>query len=187
MYKRILAATIIILIAFAYVQWGMDYIYAYQWDKSAPDRASLVKEIENNRKVIDQPVSFDDTLAPRLAELQDQVARETEKFPAAVDVTDVVDELLHLALDSDIDIIPLRNGEWSNALQEGYEMHQVQLIVAGDIDDILAFVDHVEANLLYSVKVENLTIKGESIGPAGGSAEEDAVEGHITVTVYKRA
>jgi hypothetical protein len=28
-FKRILAATIIILIAVAYVQWGMDYIYAY--------------------------------------------------------------------------------------------------------------------------------------------------------------
>jgi Tfp pilus assembly protein PilO len=187
MYKRILAAAIIILIAFAYVQWGMDYIYAYQWDKTAPDRESLANEIQNTRKIVDQPVTLDETLAQTLAELQDRVARETEKFPQSVDVTDVVNNLLHLAQDNHIEIIPLRNGDWSKSREKGYEMYQMQLIVTGDIDDIVTFVDNIEGNMLYSINIEGLNIRGESIGPAGGTPEADAVEGNVTVTIFKRS
>jgi Tfp pilus assembly protein PilO len=187
MYKRILAAAIIILIAFAYVQWGMDYIYAYEWDKTAPDRASLVNDIANTRKIIGQPVDFDETLTQKLADLQDRVARETEKFPQSVDITDVVNSLLQLAQDTGIEIIPLRNGDWSKSREQGYAVYQIQLIVAGDIDDIVTFVDNVEDNMLYSINIEALDVKGESIGSAGGTAGANAVEGFITITVYKRS
>ena len=202
MYKRILAAAIIILIAFVYVQWGMDYIYAYEWGKTAPDRESLVNEIENTKKIVNQPVNFDPTLSQKLVELQGQVGLEKEKFPADIYITDVVDELLHLAQDAGIQIIPLRNGEWSKASEKGYEKYQIQLIVAGDIDDITGFVDQVESRMLYSINVESLEMSGDSIGIEGAAAVADnttvedtgddtivpgAAEGYVTVTVYRRA
>jgi Tfp pilus assembly protein PilO len=201
MYKRILAAAIIILIAFAYVQWGMDYIYAYEWGKTAPDRESLVNEIENTKKIVNQPVNSDPTLSQKLVELQGQVNLEKEKFPADIYVTDVVDELLHLAQDAGIGIIPLRNGDWSKAKEKGYEQYEIQLIVAGDIDDITGFVDQVESRMLYSINVESLEMSGESIVANAAAVADNttvpdtgddivvpgAVEGYVTVTVYRRA
>jgi Tfp pilus assembly protein PilO len=184
--KRIIAAAIIILIAFAYVQWGMDYIYAYEWDKSAEVRDSLANEIHNTRKIIDQPVVFDDSLSQKLADLQSQVAREKSKFPESVYITDVVNDLLHLAEDTGIHIIPLRNGDWSVAQQKGYEMYRIQLMVEGGIDSIMNFVDQVESNMLYSINIETLSIKGEAIGPDDPAADA-SVEGYITITVYKKA
>jgi Tfp pilus assembly protein PilO len=187
MYKRIVAAAIIILIAFVYVQWGMDYIYAYEWEKTAPDRESLVNEIENIKKIVTRPFTFDDTLAQRLAELESQIETEKEKFPEDIYITDVVDELLHLAEDTGIGIIPLRNGEWTKAREKNYEKYQIQLLLTGDIDDIVEFVDQVEAKMLHSINVENLEVRGDSIGPAGGVLEAGSVEGYVTITVFKRA
>jgi Tfp pilus assembly protein PilO len=200
MYKRIFAAAIIILVAFAYVQWGMDYIYAYEWGKTAPDRETLVNEIANTRKIVNQPFTLDPALSQKVAELQAQVDREKALFPADVYITDVVDELLHLAHDAGIAIIPLRNGDWTKASLKGYEKYQIQIIVAGDIDDITGFVDRVEDTMLYSVNVVDLEIGGESMAPGVVAVAENiteegageitvvpgAVEGSVTVTVYKR-
>jgi len=202
MYKRILAAAIIILIAFAYVQWGMDYIYGYEWGKTAPDRESLVQEIANTKKIVNQPFTLDATLSQKLTQLQGQINLEKEKFPADIYVTDVVDSLLHLAQDNGIMIIPLRNGDWTKASEKGYEKYQIQLMIAGDIDDITSFVNQVESRMLYSINIENLEMNGESLAPGGVAAVGDnvteadtgdetvvpgAVEGNITVTVYRRA
>ncbi len=186
MFKRILAAAIIILIAFVYVEWGMDYIYAYEWDKTAPDRQSLVTDVTNMRKVVNKPVTVDETLAQKAVELQMQVDKETALFPATVDITGVVNDLLVLARDSGIVIIPLRNGEWSNTPENAYQMYQTQLIVSGDIDHILSFIDKVEGTMLYSIKVDSLDVTGKSIGSAASDNGSGNVEGYITITVYAR-
>jgi len=185
-YKRILAAAIIILIAFAYVQWGMDYIYAYEWDKTAPDRQSLVNDVANMKKIVSKPVTVDETLVLKAAELQAQVDSERELFPASVDITDVIDQLLHLAEDTGIGIIPLRNGEWTDAREDGYQEYQTQLIITGDIDDIVSFVNKVEGTMLHSVKVERMEMSGDSIGPVVSVNGTGAVDGNITITVYAR-
>ncbi len=186
MYKRLLAAVIIILIAFAYVQWGMDYIYAYEWEKTAPDRESLLSELENTQKILSLPFTFDGTLTQQLAELETQVELEKDKFPEDVYITGTVDELLHLAEDAGIGIIPLHNGEWSKTQEKDYEVHLIQLLITGDIDDVIGFVDEVEGKMLQSIKVENLELRGDAIGPGEGALGIDAVEGYVTVAIYKR-
>lgn len=188
MYKRILAAAIIIIIAFAYVQWGMDYIYAYEWDKTAPDRLSLVTDVTNLKKITNKTVTVDETLAQKLVDLQGQVDKETELFPAmdTVDITAAVDDLLHLAQDTGIGIIPLRNGDWSNSYEPGYQMYQIQLLISGDVDDIMNFVDKVEDTMLYSVTIGDLEMRGKSIGSAASDNGTGDVDGYITITVYAR-
>jgi Tfp pilus assembly protein PilO len=188
LFKRILAAAIIIFIAFAYVQWGMDYIYAYEWDKTAEVRDSLANQIQNTKKIIDQPVVFDESLTQKLGDLKSQIDLEKSKFPNSVYITDVVNDLLHLAVDTGIEIIPLHNGDWANAPKKGYQMYQIQLLVQGDIDNILNFVDQVERTMLYSINIEDLSVKGKAIGPDDSTAaESQSVQGYITVTVYKTA
>jgi Tfp pilus assembly protein PilO len=187
MYKRILAAAIIIIIAFAYVQWGMHYIYAYEWDKTAPGRDQLTTAIQNTRKIVEQPVNIDDGLSRRLIDLQNLVNLEQDKFPADVDITDVVDSLLHLAQDTGIEIVPLRNGEWTDAREKGYLMYQIQLLITGDADSVANFIDEVESKLLYSLNIDKMEMKGNSIGPAGEGEDTYAVDGYITVTIYRRA
>jgi Tfp pilus assembly protein PilO len=185
--KRIVAAAIIILIAFAFVQWGMDAIYAYEWEKTAPERTSLVTDIQNTRKIINQPVVIDKDLSQKLTELNTQIERETVKFPDSVSITDEVDDLLHLAQDTGIQIIPLRNGEWVQAREPGYMTYQIQLLVVGNIDDVVSFVDQVESTMLYSINIENMEMKWTGTGQEDETAlETDTVEGYITVTVYKR-
>jgi Tfp pilus assembly protein PilO len=187
LYKRVLAAVIIILVAFAYVQWGMDYIYAYEWDKTAPVRESLANEIENTRKIIDKSVTVDENLAQKLSELNTQVDREKNKFPDSVYVTDVVDQLLHLADDTGIQIIPLRNGEWAETRLPGYMRYQIQLLVNGDVDDIVSFVDQAERTLLYSINIEYVELKwGNTDQSDNATMEASAVQGYVTVTVMKR-
>jgi Tfp pilus assembly protein PilO len=188
LFKRILAATIIILIAFAYVQWGMDYIYAYEWDKTAPDRESLNNEIQNTVKIIGQPEVFDDGLSQKLADLKSQIDRERNKFPDSVSITDVVNDLLYLAKDTGIQIIPLRNGDWSNAPEKGYQEYQIQLSVEGDIDAIVSFVNQAETTMLYSISIETMDVSWQAADPdTGDTVESDSVKGNITVTIYKRA
>jgi Tfp pilus assembly protein PilO len=183
MYKRILAAAIIIIIAFVYVQWGMDYIYAYEWDKTAPDREALTNDIQNTQKILNQPLTIDATLAQQLVDLQAQVAEETEKFPDEVDITGVVDDLLHLAQVAGIDIIPLQNGDWSASREQAYAGYHIQLLITGNIDNIVSFVNQVEDTMLNSINIESMELKGDEIGPGG---TDDPVQGYITVTVYKR-
>jgi Tfp pilus assembly protein PilO len=185
-YKRILAAVIIILIAFMYVQWGMDYIYAYEWDKTSPDRQSLVNDVANMKKIISKPVTIDETLVQKAADLQAQVDRETELIPASVDITDVIDQLLHLAKDTGISIIPLRDGEWTDAREDGYQQYQIQLIITGDIDDIVSFVNKVEGTMLNSLRIDSLDVRGDSILPVASANGTGTVDGNIIITVYAR-
>ena len=187
MIKRIVTAAIIILIAFAFVQWGMDYIYAYEWEKTAPERALLVNDIQNTRKIINQPVVIDKELSQKLTELKAQIERETIKFPDSVSITDEVDDLLHLAQDTGIQIIPLHNGEWFDAREKGYMTYQIQLIVEGKVDDVVSFVDQVERTMLYSINIETMEMKWIDPDEEDETAQEtDTVEGYVTVTVYKR-
>jgi hypothetical protein len=188
MYKRILAAVIIIIIAFAYVQWGMDYIYAYEWDKTAPDRQSLVNDVTNLRKVVNKPVTIDQSLVQKAVELQAKVEKEAALFPASenVDITAVVNNLLHLAQDAGIVIIPLRNGEWSKAKEPAYQEYLIQLIITGDADDIMSFVDKVEDTMLYSIKIDSLDMGGDAITSGPSFNGTNAVKGYVTVAIYAR-
>jgi Tfp pilus assembly protein PilO len=188
MYKRILAAVIIIIVAFAYVQWGMDYIYAYAWEKTAPDRQSLVNDVTNMKRIVNQPVTVDQSLVQQAAELQAKIEKEAALFPVSenVDITTIVDTLLHLAQDSNIAIIPLRNGEWSKASQPNYQKYPIQLIIAGDTNDIMSFVDKVEDTMLHSIKIDSLDLGGDAITAGPSFNGTNAVEGYITVSIYGR-
>ena len=188
MYKRILAAVIIIIIAFAYVQWGMDYIYAYEWDKTAPDRQSLVTDVANMKKIVSKPVTVDEKLAAQAADLQLQVEKETALFPVSenVDITAVVNDLLHIAQATGIVIIPLRNGEWSVAREPDYQMYQIQLLISGSADNIITFVDKVEDTMLYSIKIDSLDMSWKSVGAASSDNGTAPLDGYITVAIYGR-
>ena len=103
-----------------------------------------------------------------------------------MDITAVVDDLLHIAQATGIVIIPLRNGEWSNAREQGYQMYQIQLLISSNVDDVARFVDKVEATMLYSIKIDSLDMTGKSIGAAASVNGTGAVDGYITVAVYAR-
>lgn len=183
MYKRIVVLVTIIALLGIYVFWGMDYIYALAWDKSAPERDTLVNELENTKKRLSKRIVVDENLPQEVEQARQELEAEMEKVPVTVDIPGLIDEMLQLADEIGIEIIPLRTSSWSGIARAGYEGYQIQILVAGDASAITNYVDRLEASGPFSLITSDLQLQGEAIGRIGQTWE---VQGSLTVSIYRR-
>ena len=183
MYKRFALIGIFIALISAYIFWGTDFIYSLAWNQSSPERANLTKELENAKKKLDDRIVVDESLRQKLAEARDELEAETEIIPKSIEIEELIHDMLSLADENGIYIVPLRTTTWTEAFVGGYSRYQIQIQVGGNADDIMDFITGLESGEIYPVITANLQLNGEAIGPAGQPA---SVNGVLIVSVYTR-
>jgi Tfp pilus assembly protein PilO len=183
MYKRLAITGTFVALLSAYIFWGTDFIYSLAWSQSSPERANLTEELENAKKKLDYRIVVDESLAQKLTEARDALKAETEIIPKSIEIEELIHDMLSLADENRINIVPLRTTTWTDALIGGYSRYQIQLQVGGNADDIMDFITGLESGDIYPVVTANLQLNGEAIGHDGQSA---AVEGVLIVSVYTR-
>lgn len=183
MYKRFAIIGAFIALLSAYIFWGTDLIYSLAWSQSSLERASLTEELENAKEKLDDRIVVDESLAQKLAEAREELKTETEIIPKSIEIEELIHDILSLADENEVNIVPLRTTTWTDDVIGGYSRYQIQLQIGGNADDIMDFITGLESGEIYPVIAANLQLNGEAIGHAGQSA---AANGVLIVSVYTR-
>ena len=183
MYKRFVIIGAFIALLCAYIFWGTDFIYSLAWNQSSPERTILTKELENAKKKMDDRIAVDESLAQKIARASEELKAETETIPKSIQIEELIHDILSLADENEVNVVPLRTTTWNDALIGGYSRYQIQLQIGGNADDIMDFIMGLESGEIYPVVAANLQLSGEAIGHAGQSAPVDGV---LIVSVYTR-
>lgn len=183
-YKKIGAAVAVVVLVGAFMYWGTGFIYDLTRGQSSEEREALITEIENNQKILESRTEIDYSLEQQVKDAEYELDLKLEEFPEDVDIPELVNEMLKLADENSITIIPLRTTSWAAAPRSGYQVYRFQIQVNGNVDDILSFITDVENSNVSSAVTTSLQLSSESIGDAGQSW---AARSTLTVSVYRRA
>jgi len=157
--KRITIATITILVLFAFLRWGTDYIQARVLNSANQEKAVLIKEINTANKSIARIPKQDGQLTLRLTQLEKVLAEESRAIPASMDSTLVINSILELAKSCSVTVTPLQTNDWSKK-GEHYQVYTLQIQVEGSYELIAAFIDRLENELFENLIITSLDISG---------------------------
>jgi hypothetical protein len=177
--KRIIIATITVLVLLAFVRWGSDFVQARVVDSAKPEKAELTKEIDAANKAIAAIPAPDGQLGDKLAKLGMELQEATAAIPESIDSTLVINSILDLAYSCNVTAIPLQTTDWSIS-DENYLVYTLQLNVEGSYEKITLFISRLENELSDTLIIDNLGISG---GLVPGEEPDSAT---LQLAVYTR-
>ena len=177
--KRIIIATITILLLIIFVRWGPDFIQARVTDSANPQKTELTKSIDTANAAIAKVPERDAQLPLRLAQLEKQLADQGKTIPNSMDGELVINSILELADSCDVKAVPLQTSDWTSA-GDNYRVYTVQIAAKGDYEKIATFVSRMETELFDNLKIVSVEISG---GLVAGTDPDTA---NLMVAVYTR-
>jgi hypothetical protein len=157
--KRIIIATITVLVLVAFVRWGTDFVQARVVDSANPEKAELTKEIDAASKSIAEIPAPDGQLADELARLEAEQQAAGQAIPQSIDSTLVIDSILALAVSCNVTAIPLQTSDWS-ITEEDYLVYKVQIDAKGSFENLTTFIGHLENDLSETLIIDSVGVSG---------------------------
>jgi hypothetical protein len=157
--KRIIIATITVLILIAFVRWGLDYIQARVADSANAPKMSLINDIKAVNESIAKIPKPDKQLPLKLAQLEKELAAEGNAIPVSMDSTLVINSILELGQSCNVTVVPLQTNDWQ-ANDEHHLVYTLQLHVEGDYEKIATFIGRLENGLFDNMIIVTFEIRG---------------------------
>jgi Tfp pilus assembly protein PilO len=157
--KRIIIATITLLLLIAFVRWGTDYIQTWVLDSAKPEKVTLAKEIDTVQKSIADIPKPDAQLPVKLAQLEKELEQEGKAIPQSMDGTLVINSILELAQSCNVTATPLQTHDWS-VKDEHYLVYTLQIHVEGNYEQIATFIGRLETELFENLIIVSSEISG---------------------------
>jgi Tfp pilus assembly protein PilO len=177
--KRIIIATITILLLIIFVRWGPGFIEARVTDSANPQKAELAKAINTANATIANIPAKNAELPLKLAQLEKQLADQGKTIPNSMDGEVVINSILELATSCDVKAVPLETSDWTSA-GDNYLVYTIQIAAKGDYEKIATFVSRMEKELFDNLKLVSVEISG---GLVAGTDPDTA---NLMVAVYTR-
>jgi Tfp pilus assembly protein PilO len=177
--KRIIIATITVLVLLAFARWGTDLVQARVLDSANPQKAELTKQIDAAKKSLAGIPKPDGQLEAQLAQLETELEQANSAVPSQIDSTSVVNSILDLALSCGVTVTPLQTTDWS-MFDKHYLVYKLQLEVKGTFQQIATFINRLENGTFETLIIDNLDI---SKNPETEATPYTSV---VNVAVYTR-
>lgn len=177
--KRIIIATITILLLITFVRWGPGFIQARVRDSANQQKTELTKKIDAVSANISKIPARNEQLPLKLAQLEKELADQGKTIPDSMDSELVVNSILELAISCNVTAVPLQTSDWTPT-GENYSVYTLQISAKGDFEKIATFVSRVETELFDNLKIVSLEISG---GLVVGTDPDTA---NLQVAVYTR-
>jgi Tfp pilus assembly protein PilO len=177
--KKIIIATVTILVLIAFAVWGTNFVQARVMDSSKPEKTELTKEIDAVNQTIAGIPAPDDQLMPKLTQLEMVLEQEGKAIPASMDSTMVINSILELAVSCAVKATPLQTSDWT-VTNEYYQVYTLQIKAEGSYENIANFIDRLENDLFDNLIIVSLEISGGLIT----DTEPDTAS--LQVAVYTR-
>jgi hypothetical protein len=178
--KRIIIATITVLVLVAFVRWGSDFVQARVVDSAKAEKTELTTKINTAKESIAGIPEPNGQLASELSRLEAELQAAGLAIPESIDSTQVIDSILALATSCNVTAVPLQTSDWA-IIEEHYLVYKLQIDVKGSFENITTFISHLENDLC-----ETLIIDG--LGVSGGLVPEDDEpnSASLQVSIYSR-
>jgi len=157
--KRIIIATITVLLLVAFARWGTDFVQARVTDSSKPKKAELTTQIETVNKSIANIPDRDDQLVGKLARLEMELQEEGKAIPEPMDSTVVINSILKLAQSCNVTATPLQTNDWT-IIDNNYLVYTLQIKAEGSYEKIATFISRLEKELFENLIIVSLEISG---------------------------
>jgi len=157
--KRIIIATITVLVLIAFTRWGTDFVQARVMDSANPKKAELTKEIDATNKSIAEIPERDGQLLNKLAQLEMELQEVGQAIPESIDSTLVIDSILALAYSCNVTATPIQTTDWSITAEQ-YLVYRLQIDVEGSYEQITTFISRLENELFETLIIDGLGVSG---------------------------
>lgn len=157
--KRIIIASVTVLILIVFMLWGTDYIQAYVLDSVSPEKVTLLKEIDTVNDSIAGIPEPDEQLQLRLSQLETELEEEGKAIPESMDSTLVINSILELAESCNVTATPIRTQDWSMK-GDNYLVYKLQIEVEGNYTQTAIFINRLENELFDNLIIVGLDISG---------------------------
>ena len=157
--KRIIIATITVLVLIAFVRWGIDYIQARVADSANSQKVTLIQEINAINVSIAKIPKPDKQLTLKLAQLEKELAAEGNAIPVSMDSTLVINSILELGQTCNVTVTPLQTSDWE-IKDEHHLVYTLQIHVEGSYEQIATFIGRLENGLFDNLIIITFEIRG---------------------------
>ena len=157
--KRIIIATITVLVLIAFVRWGIDYIQARVADSANSPKVTLIKEIAAVNASIAKVPKPDKQLPVKLAQLEKELAAEGKAIPVSMDSTLVINSVLELGQTCNVTVTPLHTSDWDKK-DEHHLVYTLNIHVEGSYEQIATFIGRLENGLFDNLIIVTFEIRG---------------------------
>jgi hypothetical protein len=148
-------------------------------------RESLVNMISETEWALSQIPEPAPRLRDKLAEAEAALVVERSGFPADINSTSFINDILELAEECQVKTIPLVTQPWTaDPTGEGYEVFRLNLSVSGEFGHLHTFIGRLEGGDFNSLNVEDLNLRRTGLAEDG---ETVLVNASIDLAVYCRS
>lgn len=154
MKGKLLITLLVIIILVVYAYFGMDYL------KQRREHEALASQIADVSQTLSQMPEPPHDMEQRLADAQSELSAEQSVFPGDMNSTRIIDDILKLADDCGIKVLPLATRPWSieNTGEHSYRVFRLDAAVEGNLPQLVSFLSKLEDGEFKTIIVENLSV-----------------------------
>ena len=184
MRRKLIVAFIIIVLLVAYGLLGIDYA------KQRREHKTLAGSITEMTQELQQIPAPPQNLEQRLAAAEVSLEAARSAFPAKPNSTQIINQILKLADECQVKVIPLATQQWSaEKAGKGYLAFGVKLTVQGGFAQFVNFMNKLENGEFDTLIIEDLSVT-RVINTEAEKASLDTtprIKANLDVAIYARS
>ncbi len=174
----------------AYLLWGIDYVYLGLVEKPTPEQQQLTFQIESLRKELTNIPDLVVQREQQLVQAQELLANEQSKMPSALNINNLVRDILELASQCQVKAIPLRTTPPRSKTfgQSSYSYWDISLSVEGDFQNVANFVENIDGKYISTATVVSTVLDQRKMKQDSSNIENYTanVTGTLRLYIYTR-
>jgi len=168
--------------------WGIDYVYLRLTEKPTREHEQLSLQIESSMKELANIPNLVVERQYQLAQAQDLLVNEQSRIPNALNINDLVREVIEIANDCQVKAIPLNTAppESKTIGQYSYSYWHISVSVEGDFQNIANFIENIDGEYLSTATVVSTVLdQGKENSDSSNTTNYTAaVRGRLELIVY---
>lgn len=191
---KLIVLLLYIVLVITYFLWGIDDVYLWLAEKPVQENEELAMQIESSKEeLVNIPRILPDLIVEQeyqLEQAQEILAYEQRKIPTALNINDLVRDVIKIANDCQIKAIPLSTAPLAlkPVGQYSYNYWHIFISIEGDFQNITNFVENIGGKYISTGTVTSI-ILDRTGNPSDSSDIQNqtaAMSGSLELIIYTK-
>ncbi|MFX0197955.1 MAG: type 4a pilus biogenesis protein PilO [Candidatus Hodarchaeota archaeon] len=187
---KLLVLSLYIVWVVIYFLWGINYVYFGLTEKPTHEQEQLSMQIESLRKELASIPNLVVEREHQFAQAQELLAKEQSRIPDALNINDLVREVIEIAYDCQVKAIPLSTTPPKSITigQYSYSYWDISMSVEGEFQNIANFIENIDGKYMVTATVASTILDQGKENPDSANITNYTapVSGRLNFVVYCR-
>lgn len=191
---KLIVLLLYIVLVITYFLWGIDDVYLWLAEKPVQENEELAMQIESSKEeLVNIPRILPDLIVEQeyqLEQAQEILAYEQRKIPTALNINDLVRDVIKIANDCQIKAIPLSTAPLAlkPVGQYSYNYWHIFISIEGDFQNITNFVENIGGKYISTGTVTSITLErtGNPSDSSDIQNQTAAMSGSLELIIYTK-